>query len=212
MRGNNDLRPVKKGVNWIENQGEILYKMNKTVNNIFGETFTKSNPRISGTKRDRDKLIVSAERGGQLVHNIRIQLDRILKKRGSLPWNIPITMPKYGTYSPGLWSLHIFKPISIRNTLILTITFKYNTICVLRFNKWFIQNYNITVLAVHAEYMNYSIDYTWLVTVQKILLGSGGFWGEAPKLRIHWRGAPRFCQFVEGIPKFCQIIIIKKLK
>ncbi len=29
MRGREDLRLMKKGVNWIENQGENLYKMLK---------------------------------------------------------------------------------------------------------------------------------------------------------------------------------------
>ncbi len=55
---------MKKGVNWIENQGENWYKM--LLNNLhLGEKIRPTLcPSISGTTYDKDKPIFSAERGG----------------------------------------------------------------------------------------------------------------------------------------------------
>ncbi len=60
MSGPKYLRSMKKGVNWIENQGENWYKMDKNLNNTFLVIIrTIFGPIISGTKYDRDKLISS---------------------------------------------------------------------------------------------------------------------------------------------------------
>ncbi len=56
-------------------------------------------PRISRTKCDRHKLIISAERGGQLDHTMETKSDRQSQKWGSSPWKLP-TMPKYGSTHP----------------------------------------------------------------------------------------------------------------
>ncbi len=64
MRGQKDLRSMKKKVNWIENQDENLYKILKNLNNTFWWNITPSIS-ISGSKCDRDKPFFSAERGCQ---------------------------------------------------------------------------------------------------------------------------------------------------
>ncbi len=65
-RGQTDLKSMKKGFIWIENQGENLYKMLNLLNNTFWWKIRPNlDPSISGTKCDRDKPIFSAERGGQ---------------------------------------------------------------------------------------------------------------------------------------------------
>ncbi len=67
MRGQNDVKSMKKGVNWIENQDENWYKMLKICYIIhLGEKNRPTlGPSISETKCDRDKPSFSAERGGQ---------------------------------------------------------------------------------------------------------------------------------------------------
>ncbi len=63
MKGQKDLRSMKKGVSWIENQGENWYKM---LNNTFWWKIRSTlGPSISGTKCDRNKPIFTAERWGQ---------------------------------------------------------------------------------------------------------------------------------------------------
>ncbi len=60
MSGQNILRSMKKGVSWIEDQGENSYKMLKNLNNTFGWKFRPTlGPSISGTKSDRDKPFFS---------------------------------------------------------------------------------------------------------------------------------------------------------
>ncbi len=67
MRGQKDLRLMKKRVNWIENQGENWYKMLKTCQIIqFGKNIRPNlGASIFGTKCDRDNPIFSAKRGIQ---------------------------------------------------------------------------------------------------------------------------------------------------
>ncbi len=57
----------KRGVNWIENKGENLYKMlKKQLNNIFWWKIRPTlGPSVSGTKCDIDKPFFSAEKRGQ---------------------------------------------------------------------------------------------------------------------------------------------------
>ncbi len=55
---------MKKGVNWLGNQVENWYKMLKNCI-LMKKIRSKLGPRIFGIKWYRNKLIVSAERGGQ---------------------------------------------------------------------------------------------------------------------------------------------------
>ncbi len=59
-----DLRTIKKGVNYIENQGENWYKILRNGQDFGGK---KNRPTLGqiifNTKRDRGKLNISAERG-----------------------------------------------------------------------------------------------------------------------------------------------------
>ncbi len=61
MSDQKDIRSMKKGVNWIENQGENWYQMHNKLNNTFWWSIRQTLGRsISGTKCDKDKLIFSA--------------------------------------------------------------------------------------------------------------------------------------------------------
>ncbi len=105
MRGQKDLRSMKKGVNWIENQGENCVKLlNKTFWWKIWSTLCSS---ISGTKCERDNPIFSAERRGQSDHDeikkICTQSDWKSPKRGLSPWNLH-TMRKYRSTIRGGWT------------------------------------------------------------------------------------------------------------
>ncbi len=67
MRGQTDLSSCTKGVNMIENHGENWYKMiqNGQMIDFGGKLDTILGQIMFGTKCDRDKLIFSAEGGGQ---------------------------------------------------------------------------------------------------------------------------------------------------
>ncbi len=56
MRGQKDLKSMKKGVNWIENQGENWYK-NLLNNTFLWKSRLTLGSSIFGTKCDRDKPI-----------------------------------------------------------------------------------------------------------------------------------------------------------
>ncbi len=79
MREPKYLRPIKKDVNWIENQCENLHTMFKNLNYTFWWTIRSTlGPSISGIKWDRDKHIFSSERMGQL--------DRVWAMKGVTNW------------------------------------------------------------------------------------------------------------------------------
>ncbi len=108
MRGQKDLKSMKRGVNWIENQEENWYKLLKICWMIhFGkENRPTLGPSISGTKCDRDNPIFSTERGGQSdcveVYKIGTQLDWKPPKWGSSPRNLPTIACKGGSTHPGV--------------------------------------------------------------------------------------------------------------
>ncbi len=85
MKAQTDLKSMKKGVIWIENTGENLYKMliNLLNNTYWWNIRPTLDPSISGTKCDTDKPIF-------------LQNERVNQKQGSSPWNLPI-MHKYGS-------------------------------------------------------------------------------------------------------------------
>ncbi len=67
MRGQKDVWLMKKGVNWIENQGENLYQnAYKLFNNTLCWKIRPTlGPSISDTKCDRDKLLIFFRKRGQ---------------------------------------------------------------------------------------------------------------------------------------------------
>ncbi len=69
MRSQKDLKSMKMGVNWIDNQVEHLYKMLKNCEIIvWWKNLPILGPSMSGTKCE-DKPIFSAERAGQPDHD-----------------------------------------------------------------------------------------------------------------------------------------------
>ncbi len=68
MRGQKDLRIVKKGANKIENQGENWYKMfqNGQITYFCGKMRPTLGQIISGTKCDRDKPIFFCRKRGSI--------------------------------------------------------------------------------------------------------------------------------------------------
>ncbi len=110
MRGQNDLRSMEKGVNWIENLGENRYKMLQNSEIVhFDEKFRPSlGPSLSGTKHDRDKLIFPQKEGVNeimLMHKLGTQSERNSQTRGSSPENLS-TMSKYGSTLLGTCLYH----------------------------------------------------------------------------------------------------------
>ncbi len=65
MSGQKDLKSMEKGVNWIENHGENLYKiyLNLLNSTSWWKNRPTLGPNISGTKCDRDKPIFLKNEG-----------------------------------------------------------------------------------------------------------------------------------------------------
>ncbi len=104
LRSQKDLRSMKKGVNWIENQGENWHKMLENGKIIhFSEFFYQLYIQLSLALNviETTRFFLQKE-GGQSEPDeayTGTQSDEKYQKRGSSPQNFLI-MPKYGSTLP----------------------------------------------------------------------------------------------------------------
>ncbi len=121
---------MKKEVNWIEN---LRRKLKRNALKLLNNTFWwKIRPtlglNISGTKCDRDKLIFSAEKGGQSdceeAYNRYPIGSKLFKNRSSLPcpnMGVPTTRLNETSYHVYTRDVYHIKSISIIKLIPLSI-------------------------------------------------------------------------------------------